>query len=186
MSYLIFFFKQEQEQGQQDSYSFEIKSGKGTAGKTLALVVQNRDVGKLFSIEIAKDLIKTPTEIKYAKLRFAICQEDKVKILNTEKYIQHFLDESLDKLQKTDISKQTRRHHGFLGHAVLCQMASLKYRECELYLNPARFTMPKSFFELEAIISTIKHNLSQHLPDGFNDWEDEDFEYEDDEREDDE
>ena len=73
-----------------------------------------------------------------------------------------------------------------LGQAVLCQMASLKYRDCELYLNPAQFTMPKDFFELETTIAVIKHKLSQKLPDGFNDWEDDDFEYEDDEREDDE
>jgi hypothetical protein len=166
-------------------YRFQITHGNGTAGKTLALIVVHKDVSKSFNLEIEKDLILNPIVLNYKKLRFAICDQDKNDILKSEIFKGFFTKESIKKLNELDIVNQSRRHHGLLGQSILSQMASLKYCECELYVNPAHFKLPSSFEELEMVIGSIKAHLSHRLPEGFDDWEDDDFEYEDDERDDD-
>jgi len=163
-------------------FRFEIKSGNGTAGRTIALTVVYKDCTKSFKLEIAKDLILNPVVISHKRLRFSLCEEDKTEILKSEICNGFFTKDSIDKLSSSSIANQTRRHHGLLGRSILSQMASLKYCECELYVNPAQFNMPSTFDVLEGIIGSIKARLWYHLPEGFDDWKDDDFEYEDDER----
>ena len=165
----------------QTDYRFGIRGGEGTAGKTLALSIEHRGVGKSFSVEIAKDLMQNPINLTTSRLRFSLCEEDKNCILSTEKFKEVFVPVDLKKLQETCISTQARRHHGLIGQMILEKFASLKYVGCELYLDPTIFVLPRNFEALEKIIGSINLHLNVHLPEGFDDWEDDDFEYEDDE-----
>lgn len=165
-------------------YKYDVKTGNGTAGRTLALTVRHTNFKNRFSINIASDLIETQQSMTYDVLRFSLCQEDKLEIIKNPSLFR-LKTASEKKLADNDISRQTRRTHGLLGQSVLSQMASIKYQGCELYVNPAEYKFPENFETLDNTITTIKDQLVSHLPSDFDDWEDDDFEYEDDEREED-
>ena len=166
-----------------NEYTYEISGGNGTAGKTLSLVVRPFNTNGGFAIRIAEDLIKVQDAKPQSKLRFALCDEDKTRILQNPDLLR-LTPENVFTLNTTDISKQLRRSHGLLGQSFLVNSASIKYKGCELYVNPSEYAFPASFSELAITVGKIRVELHDHLPDNFNNWEDDDHEYEDDERDD--
>jgi hypothetical protein len=164
-----------------DRYFYSVTRGNSTAGRTLSLCVSPWDSIALFTIRIADDLLNAQNMQKQSTLRFALCEEDKRHILQNPNLLRLTAD-SVQILGSTDICMQTRRSHGLLGQSVLANLASIKFRGCELYVNPFCYKLPESFAELAQTVGHIKVQLHQHLPDGFDDWEDDDYGYEDDER----
>ena len=57
----------------------------------------------------------------------------------------------------------------------------IKYKHVELYVDPAQYTLPRDFKELENQTVSLEMQLRKELPEQFDDWEDDDFAFEDDE-----
>mmetsp|Transcript_19883 Transcript_19883/g.18054 ORF Transcript_19883/g.18054 Transcript_19883/m.18054 type:complete len:145 (+) Transcript_19883:16-450(+) len=129
-------------------------------------------------------MAQEPLQLAYHVLRFSLCENDNYKVEIQENYIQSFglLVDSINNLLNTDISNQTRRKTGLLKSSIFTGIASFKYEGCEIYVNPTTFKMLNSFDELEKLVGWINAQfmINYQLPEGFNDWLDDDFRFEDD------
>ena len=67
------------------------------------------------------------------------------------------------------------------GQSILYNLNVMKYRNIQLYVDPAKFVLPSTFNELNDMTSSIESLLQSLKPGNFDDWEDDDNAYEDDE-----
>eukprot|EP01039_Chlorochromonas_danica_P006767 gene6767-7477_t len=154
-----------------------ISRGKGVDGDHLSLVFYR--LKPTFEVKLCSDILTSPT-IYVDKIRFSLCTEDMSHILAN--YPNSFVGEDIEVMQrmveKNSCSK--RRSHGLVGQDILSQFCSLKLGNIQLYVDPRTYSLPPDFSSLALQMRNIFTQIEMY-PEGFHDWEDDEFSYEDDE-----
>lgn len=83
-------------------------------------------------------------------------------------------------LMNKETKEHPRRTHGLLGQSILSQFTLFRINNCELYLDLAEYKLPSSTLDLVNQVQAISDQV-QEFPEGYDDWEDDDFAFEDDE-----
>ena len=131
-----------------------------------------------FPVNLCSDVIGS-SAIHVTTLRFALCAED-IDELMRDPCRQFVTSSQLDKLADLNVSS-VRRRHALLGQSVLQGFLLLKLNNTAFYVNRQTHAVPASWEELRNQMGAIENQLQRHMPDDFEDWEDDDFAYEDDE-----
>ena len=107
--------------------------------------------------------------------------EDADHILSSSKYSTLFGSKEISNLQiLKDAALTNRRTHGLLGQDILQQFCLVRFNDVELYVNHKVYSLPNNFDDLWVQMKNLKDQITE-FPEGFKDWEDDDFSFNDDE-----
>lgn len=126
-----------------------------------------------FEIKFCQDIIGNRVSVTIDLLRFALCSSDVKKILDTPALLQRLSQHGATSLRKDAVihSNRLRRTHALLGMSVLRKMPSVRYSTFEYFVDPQRYIV-KSWGDMSGETGRLIEQIK--LPDGFNDWEDDD------------
>lgn len=154
--------------------------GSGVGSLHLSLNFNRSSNNSSFTVNLCDDLFQG-TEIYVKKLRFSLCSEDADHILSNPEYLTRFGSKEISDLQTLkEAMVLKRRSHGLLGQDILQQFCLVRFNDVELYVNHKAYSLPKTFDELWVQMKDLKDQITD-FPEGFKDWEDDDFAFNDDE-----
>lgn len=162
-----------------ETCEFSYKKGKGVGGHNVSLVVKYLG-SKQFDVELCTDVMGNASKnITIPELRFHLSSEDIQLILNTPHFKSKFAKNFVNSME-IEHKIHERRTHGLLGQHISKQLLLIRHKHSELYINLDDYVLPTTKSELVAQINELSSQLT-FFPEGYDDWEDDDFAFEDDE-----
>ena len=126
-----------------------------------------------FEIKFCQDIKGNRVSVTIDLLRFALCSSDVKNILETPALLQRLSKHGTASLREdaANYPNRLRRTHALLGMSVLRKMSSVRYSTFEYFVNPQQYIL-KSWRDMSGETENLIEQIK--LPDGFNDWEDDD------------
>eukprot|EP01038_Epipyxis_sp_PR26KG_P016853 gene16853-23085_t len=157
-------------------YLWRIGKSSGVGGIFPVLIIEMKPSQECINVSLMTD-VEGEHKFKLPKLRFALCTEDINFMLGLGELLETIFeqDDINTLVQQATGRVLKRRKHALLGQDILQKYSCIRHDKVELYIDALKMEGKFDWVDItECCLAAVKSS-KEHIPDGFEDWDDDDM-----------